>query len=266
MVGFGFMDQALMIVAGNAIDCTLGVTLGLSTLTAAAFGAMVSNGAGVVFGSTLDTIFRRLGLPRSGLSSEQRGLPITKRTVFMGNLSGVLLGCTLGLTSLLFIDTNRSTVLKKENIGLDGKFHYQVEASNSLRNDATTVYLRGPDVDGLLACTTAVLSIRGYSVKELHAGRRDGNGGNKSGVSSDQLYEVEDIFVVARDGKQVPDEELGELMEAMLEVTRDPIVGNVQSLKKKLDELQEENDRLVLEKERMENLLDEKKSMAVSVW
>jgi len=44
MVGFGFMDQTIMIQAGNAIDCTLGVTLGLSTLSAAAFGQIVSNG------------------------------------------------------------------------------------------------------------------------------------------------------------------------------------------------------------------------------
>jgi len=35
MVGFGFMDNTVMIQAGNAIDCTLGVSFGLSTLTAA---------------------------------------------------------------------------------------------------------------------------------------------------------------------------------------------------------------------------------------
>jgi Transmembrane protein 65 len=44
MVGFGFMDQTLMLQAGNAIDCTLGVTLGISTLSAAAIGQIVSNG------------------------------------------------------------------------------------------------------------------------------------------------------------------------------------------------------------------------------
>jgi hypothetical protein len=32
MIGFGFMDQTVMLQAGNAIDCTLGVTFGLSTL------------------------------------------------------------------------------------------------------------------------------------------------------------------------------------------------------------------------------------------
>lgn len=38
MVGFGFMDNLVMIQAGDMIDSTIGVTLGLSTLTAAAFG------------------------------------------------------------------------------------------------------------------------------------------------------------------------------------------------------------------------------------
>jgi Transmembrane protein 65 len=44
MIGFGIMDQTLMLHAGNAIDCTLGVTLGISTLSAAAVGQIVSNG------------------------------------------------------------------------------------------------------------------------------------------------------------------------------------------------------------------------------
>ncbi|EOD36166.1 hypothetical protein EMIHUDRAFT_49391, partial [Emiliania huxleyi CCMP1516] len=53
MVGFGFMDNTVMIQAGNAIDCTLGVSFGLSTLTAlraAAFGQVCSDSAGVLFG------------------------------------------------------------------------------------------------------------------------------------------------------------------------------------------------------------------------
>ena len=36
--GFGFMDNVVMITMGDLIDSTLGVTFGLSTLTAAGFG------------------------------------------------------------------------------------------------------------------------------------------------------------------------------------------------------------------------------------
>lgn len=38
MVGFGFMDQFVLIQAGGYIDATLGVKLGLATLSAAAAG------------------------------------------------------------------------------------------------------------------------------------------------------------------------------------------------------------------------------------
>eukprot|EP00968_Pinguiococcus_pyrenoidosus_P016854 scaffold1638_cov258-Pinguiococcus_pyrenoidosus.AAC.78 len=40
MVGFGFMDNTVMILAGDAIDSTIGVRFGLATMTAAAFGEM----------------------------------------------------------------------------------------------------------------------------------------------------------------------------------------------------------------------------------
>lgn len=49
-VGFGIVDQTVMIQAGNAIDCTLGVTLGLSTLSAAAVGGLISNVSGILCG------------------------------------------------------------------------------------------------------------------------------------------------------------------------------------------------------------------------
>lgn len=43
MVGFGFMDNFIMVQAGGYIDATLGVQLGLATLTAAAMGQVVSD-------------------------------------------------------------------------------------------------------------------------------------------------------------------------------------------------------------------------------
>jgi len=43
MVGFGFMDNFIMIQAGGLIDSTLGVKFGLATLTAAAMGQICSD-------------------------------------------------------------------------------------------------------------------------------------------------------------------------------------------------------------------------------
>jgi len=43
MVGFGFMDNFIMIQAGGYIDATLGVKMGLATMTAAAMGQVFSD-------------------------------------------------------------------------------------------------------------------------------------------------------------------------------------------------------------------------------
>lgn len=45
-VGFGLMDNSILIIAGDAIDTSLGVTLGISTMCAAALGNIISDIAG----------------------------------------------------------------------------------------------------------------------------------------------------------------------------------------------------------------------------
>jgi len=112
MIGFGFTDQTVMLQAGNAIDCTLGVTFGLSTLTAAAFGQVISDASGVVFGGTVERFAKMAGLPSANLTVAQRALPIVGQARWTGNLLGVVFGCLLGLVNLLFIDTSRSSSLK----------------------------------------------------------------------------------------------------------------------------------------------------------
>ena len=80
MIGFGFVDNTIMIQAGNAIDCSLGVTFGFSTLTAAAFGQVVSDASGVLFGGTLESLAKRAGVPSPGLTTAQRQLAIVQRS------------------------------------------------------------------------------------------------------------------------------------------------------------------------------------------
>ncbi len=57
MVGFGLTDNFAMIQAGQYIDSTLGVTLGLATMIAAAAGQVVSDESVVVFGGSLQRRF-----------------------------------------------------------------------------------------------------------------------------------------------------------------------------------------------------------------
>jgi len=239
MIGFGFMDNTIMIQAGNAIDCTLGVTLGMSTLSAAAVGQIVSGGGSVLFGGTLESMFRAAGLPSAGFSSAQRALPAVQKVGMLGNFVGVVIGCTLGLVNLLFIDTERSSVLKLQALTDEQGFAFEVEANNVERHDATTLRVRGPDVDGLLASMTSALTASGCSLVELHASPRAG-GCSGSGCP------VEDVFIVRRRGtgvnRQVDDDDLDELAHALLAATKDPLSAH--SLKTQVQNLSEENDNL----------------------
>lgn len=108
MVGFGIMDNTIMIFAGDYIDATFGVMLGLSTLTAAAMGQVLSDFCGVCFGGTVEALAARCGLPDPKLTSAQRRLPIVGTVTTAGAAIGVLTGCCIGMTSLLFKDLDKA--------------------------------------------------------------------------------------------------------------------------------------------------------------
>jgi hypothetical protein len=209
------MDQTVMIQSGNVIDCTIGVTFGLSTLAAAAMGQIVSGAAAAVFGGTLDSLFRAAGLPRSGLTSAQRALPVAKRVNMYGNLLGVVTGCVLGLLNFLIIDTEQSAILKLQAQKDLSEFAYEVEASNKAHKDATTFVIRGPDVDGVLASVTSTLSNMNCSIVEVRAGRHE-----KDGECANC---IEDVLVVRRNSQQIPNEELEQVAKAILEATSTPV-------------------------------------------
>jgi Transmembrane protein 65 len=273
MIGFGIVDQTVMLQAGNAIDCTLGVTFGLSTLTAAAFGQVCSDASGVLFGGTLDRFTARLGLPQPNLTTAQRALPVTGRVQLLGSFCGIVLGCSLGLLNLLFIDTNRSSTLKLQAFNEEQEFEFQIEASNAVRPDATALRVTGPDVDGLLASMTAALAVRNCSLVELHAQRKPSQSNNNNDDNVDEtltttaessrdddeadtdssntngttkknatpMQMIEDVFyVVHREtGQRFPDEDLEELARSLLDAARTPM--NVNSVKAAMHELERTN-------------------------
>lgn len=73
-VGFGFLDNFLMILAGDAIDATLCVAFGFSTMAAAALGNTISDIAGVFSGGVVEDWARKMGIEMPPLSHEQRTL------------------------------------------------------------------------------------------------------------------------------------------------------------------------------------------------
>ncbi|CAM9391773.1 unnamed protein product, partial [Ascophyllum nodosum] len=92
-VGFGMMDNAIMIVAGEYIDMTVGVALGISTMAAAALGNTISDVAGVGLGGIIESVATRLGLPPISLSRAQMLLRSTRTASLIGSAIGVSVGC-----------------------------------------------------------------------------------------------------------------------------------------------------------------------------
>jgi len=108
-VVFGFIDNFIMIVAGDAIDVCFAHTLGLSMLACAGLGNMVSDVVGQTCGGFIEAFATRLGLPDPKLNSKQRASRIVKTTHVVSGTVGIGLGCLLGMVPLLFLDTHAAT-------------------------------------------------------------------------------------------------------------------------------------------------------------
>ena len=113
MIGFGFMDNLVMIQAGDAIDNTFGVALGISTMTAAGFGQCFSDVAGNISGGTVDAAVARLNLPHHHLTEAQLDMRQTRIWKTLGACVGVVTGCLLGMSCLLFMDTDAADRAKR---------------------------------------------------------------------------------------------------------------------------------------------------------
>eukprot|EP00656_Telonema_subtile_P019490 TRINITY_DN20726_c0_g1_i3.p1 TRINITY_DN20726_c0_g1~~TRINITY_DN20726_c0_g1_i3.p1 ORF type:complete len:324 (-),score=56.67 TRINITY_DN20726_c0_g1_i3:418-1389(-) len=113
MIGFGAMDNFIMIQAGDLIDSTIGVTFGMATMTAAACGQICSDFSGVMFGGTVEALANKLGLPTAGLTVEQAQLKNVKLLSTVSAGVGVVIGCLVGMTSLLFMDLEKADRLRK---------------------------------------------------------------------------------------------------------------------------------------------------------
>ncbi|XP_038616136.1 transmembrane protein 65 isoform X2 [Tachyglossus aculeatus] len=101
-VGFGFLDNAIMIVAGTQIELSIGVILGISTMAAAALGNLVSDLAGLGLAGYVEALAARLGLSIPDLTPKQVDMWQTRLSAHLGKGVGVAIGCLLGMFPLLF--------------------------------------------------------------------------------------------------------------------------------------------------------------------
>jgi hypothetical protein len=112
-LGFGFVDNGLMVITGEAIDSTLGMMLGLSTLAAAALGNATSNVIGIGAHSSIERFASSMGIPDPNLSAQQLRTPRVHFAKVLGGIIGVFSGCILGMVPLLFMNKPPSEAAKR---------------------------------------------------------------------------------------------------------------------------------------------------------
>ncbi|ERE62935.1 transmembrane protein 65 [Cricetulus griseus] len=101
-IGFGFLDNAIMIVAGTQIELSIGIILGISTMAAAALGNLVSDLAGLGLAGYVEALASRLGLSIPDLTPKQVDMWQTRVSTHLGKAVGVTIGCILGMFPLFF--------------------------------------------------------------------------------------------------------------------------------------------------------------------
>ncbi|KAH7974447.1 hypothetical protein HPB49_015665 [Dermacentor silvarum] len=104
-VGFGFLDNFIMIVAGDYIDTTIGIGLGISTMAAAGLGNAISDAAGIGSAWYVEKLAVKVGVQAPSLSPAQLEMAATRWSANIGRAVGVFLGCILGMFPLLFLSS-----------------------------------------------------------------------------------------------------------------------------------------------------------------
>lgn len=105
-IGFGFLDNAIMIAAGEYIDMTVGTTLGITTMAAAGIGNMISDVFGIGLAGYVEVLAARLGIPEANLTAVQLTMKSTRMASYGGRAMGIIFGCFIGMFPLLFIESH----------------------------------------------------------------------------------------------------------------------------------------------------------------
>ncbi|KAM3961736.1 uncharacterized protein ACR2FA_004059 [Aphomia sociella] len=115
-IGFGFLDNFIMIIAGDSIESSMSAYITLSTMAAAALGNTFSDVIGIGSSYYVERAATYIGLGAPALSPIQLDMPISRRFANMGRVIGITLGCFLGMTPLLFKDDEKKSETKAEEV------------------------------------------------------------------------------------------------------------------------------------------------------
>ncbi|TNN14055.1 Transmembrane protein, partial [Schistosoma japonicum] len=100
-IGFGFLDNAIMIVAGEYIDMKFSTLLGISTMAAAGLGNLVSDLFGIGLVGYVEKFIEKIGISVPPLTASQLACSSVRWSVATGRIIGITIGCLLGLLPLI---------------------------------------------------------------------------------------------------------------------------------------------------------------------
>merc|ERR1719401_853862 len=103
-VVFGALDNSIMILGGDVVDDLVGSTFQLSTLACAAIANTFADVLGISIGNTVEALSSRCGVPAADLTPAQAEMPLVRRLGLASGSLGILVGCIIGMTPLLFMD------------------------------------------------------------------------------------------------------------------------------------------------------------------
>jgi hypothetical protein len=112
-----------------------------------------SDFSGVVFGGTVEAAAGRMGLPVHGLDSVQQSLPMAKRWQTLGAACGVVIGCLLGMTQMLFMDLKREDQVKEFEQVNRMLAELMKDDSAELNAHRSSLYLVDPDKQNIWTVT-----------------------------------------------------------------------------------------------------------------
>lgn len=121
-LGFGLVDNLVMLVAGEGIDAAFGVRLGMTTLASAGLGNMVADVIGVTATQQIKELSRRTTWaqpPR--LSTLQQSMNRVRVAKMLGAASFVSIGCLIGMVPLAFMPPGFTTDRSAELAELEHK-------------------------------------------------------------------------------------------------------------------------------------------------
>ncbi|XP_017038723.1 transmembrane protein 65 isoform X2 [Drosophila ficusphila] len=103
-IAFGFLDNFIMIMAGEYIEYYLGHFITLSTMAAAGLGNTISDILGITMATYVENGCQILGLKQPKLTPAQFELKSSKRSSSYGRIVGITVGCLLGMCPLWLMD------------------------------------------------------------------------------------------------------------------------------------------------------------------